>query len=91
MKGDGFIRVKVRHQGRATTISLDDVLFDALRHRVGGHEEAVRWLRAASLRVEDMQASGDPLVAIGKSGLSRLIQRLAVQYVANSPARAAAG
>lgn len=81
-RGDGFVRVTIEHRGKSTSISLDDVLFDALKRRLGGsHDDATRWLRAAVLRVDELRRAGDPVVAVEKAGLSRLVQRIAVQHL----------
>jgi len=75
---DGIVRVMVRHDGRKTKVSLDGLLFEWLTHRYGGVLGAESWIRRAASRVEVLQDAGDPTVAIGRSGFSRLVQRMIV-------------
>lgn len=81
MQNDGFVRVWVIHQEKRTSISLDDVLFAALEQREGSVEAAMLWLRAQVAEVEARKAADDPTVMVHKAGLSRLVQRLALQHV----------
>ena len=92
MQNDGFVRVWVIHQGKRTSISLDDVLFDALAQREGSPEAATLWLRAQVAEVEARKAAEDPTVTVHKAGLSRLVQRLVLHHVlAQSSPAARAG
>lgn len=86
MQTDGFARIRVNHRGKRTSVSLDDVLFDALARRVGGETEAVRWIRAAVLEVERLAGTGSKLVNVRNAGLSRLVQRMAMAHVLNGVA-----
>lgn len=86
MQTDGFARIRVSHRGKRTSVSLDDVLFDALARRVGDEREAVTWIRAAVLEVERLAGTGSKLVNVRNAGLSRLIQRMALDHVLNGVA-----
>ena len=89
MQTDGFARIRVNHRGKRTSVSLDDVLFDALARRVGGEAEAVKWIRAAVLEVERLAGTGSKLVNVRNAGLSRLVQRMAMDHVLNGVAQIA--
>lgn len=86
MQSDGFARIRVTHRGKRTSVSLDDVLFDALSRRVGDEVEAVKWIRAAVLEVERLAGTGSKLVNVRNAGLSRLVQRMALGHVLNGVA-----
>jgi len=79
---DGFTRIAVVHRQKRTSVSIDDVLFEALARREGGDDEALRWVRAAVGEVEQLQDRCDPRVTVKKAGLSRLIQRLVIDRIA---------
>lgn len=86
ISADGLVRVNVRRghiggsAGKQTTLSMDDLLFQALVEREGGNDEAIRWIRAAAQRVPALRAAGEPVVGIrDTAGLSRLVQRLVLQ------------
>lgn len=81
MPNDGFVRVKVWHHDKRTTISLDDVLFEGLRRREGGFDEAIRWLRGATGRIDELQVARDPIVQVDNAGVSRLVQRLVLHHL----------
>lgn len=87
MQTDGFARIRVSHRGKRTSVSLDDVLFDALARRVGSEREAVTWIRSAVLEVERLAGSGSKLVSVRNAGLSRLVQRMALDHVLNGVAQ----
>jgi len=81
MVSDGFVRIAIYRDGKRTSVSLDDVLFSALCARQGGAEAAAQWVREAADRVPQLREAGDPVVLVDKSGLSRLVQRLAMAYL----------
>lgn len=78
---DGLVRVWVSIKGKRTTVSMDDVLFGALADRLGGNDHAIRWIRAAIPRIEQLNEVGSPLTDVAKAGTSRLVQRLALDHL----------
>lgn len=87
MQTDGFARIRVTHKGKRTSVSLDDVLFEALALQVGSEPEAVKWIRAAVLEIERLAGTGAKLVNVRNAGLSRLVQRMALHHVLNGVAQ----
>lgn len=78
---DGLVRVWISLNGKSTSVSLDDLLFGALIERLGTNDAAVRWVRTAASRVEHLRDVGSPLVSVHKAGTSRLVQRLALNFL----------
>lgn len=86
---DGFTRIALVHREKRTSVSVDDVLFEALSRKEGGDQAALRWIRSSVLDIERMQDQGEPLVVVRNAGLSRLVQRLVIARVtATAPAMA---
>lgn len=78
---DGFVRVWLSLDGKRTSISVDDTLFAALVRSEGGRDEAMRWLRDAALEAESARLSSDSPGSLKTAGLSRLVQRVAIQHL----------
>lgn len=76
-QGDGLVRVTVRYRDKDTSVSMDSLLFRALRQREGGVQGAFAWVRNQVARVDALVDSGD-LVALAQASLSRRVQRLAL-------------
>lgn len=64
---------------RRTSVSLDLALYQAMVDKVGSQEEAVKWLRDLTMKMEPAKVSG---------GFSRAVQREIVQLISGQAGRA---
>lgn len=72
----GLVLVSVVLESKKTSVSMDDKLFGYLAARLGSVDAANRWLRAEAV-FQNRSGEGASL----KSGLSRLIQRRAMDVL----------
>lgn len=72
---DGLVRIKVVRAGKRTSISMDALLFRALKQREGGLDNALMWVRDCMAGMDDRIRGGDPIVQV-TGGTSRMLQRV---------------
>lgn len=51
---DSFLRVKVIHAGRRTTISMDQHIYLHLQNKLGEQEDAIQWIRTHATQLPEI-------------------------------------
>lgn len=70
---DRIFRLKVKHNGRMTTISMDQLLMDYLARKLGSDEKAKQWVRDTVLNIPPSPTS--------RPSLSRQAQVATIVYL----------
>lgn len=72
----GLVLISFRVEKKRTTLSLDDVLFEYLARKLGGHDAARQWLAHEAELLYALEAEAGLV-----SGVSRLVQRRALRFL----------
>ena len=78
----GLVRIRVRHHGRLTTISLDEIMYKIAILLIPGQGMFEAWIQDAISTADQHDAENPGAASVrNKSGFSRQVQRRVLQMI----------